>query len=408
MSAFEIVMLQLNTLVGDFDGNVAQILEQVAAAEQRHQRCVLVFPELTLCGYPPEDLLLRSSMEGRVDRALQAVCEGVAHSHVVVGYPRRVDGKLYNMAGMIHAGELVAEYAKHCLPNYQVFDEKRYFEAGNQVCVIPVHGVQVGLSICEDIWEAEPARLARAAGAEVILNLNASPFHRGKSDERRQLVAARAQENGIPVVYVNQVGGQDELVFDGGSFAVNADGRICAMAPHYEVGSYAMQLRREGGECVLAGTTSIEPMDEQTSVYQALVLGVKDYVDKNHFKGVVLGLSGGIDSALTLAVAVDALGADRVEAVMMPFRYTSQMSVEDAAEQSRRMGVSHKVISIESVYAAFMASLEEEFAGTRRDTTEENLQARCRGVLLMSISNKKGLLVLTTGNKSEMAVGYST
>jgi NAD+ synthase (glutamine-hydrolysing) len=408
MPAFEIVVLQLNTLVGDFDGNVAQILEAVAEAEQRYERCVLLFPELTLCGYPPEDLLLRPSIEGRVDRALKAVCAGVRHSHVVIGYPRLENGKLYNMAGMIHAGELIVEYAKQCLPNYQVFDEKRYFEAGTRPCVVPVHGIQVALSICEDIWEAAPARLAREAGAELILNLNSSPFHRGKSGERRERVAARARENGIPVVYVNQVGGQDELVFDGGSFAVNADGSVCALAPHYAVGSYPLRVEPAEGGCRLSGTITEQSLDEHTSIYQALVLGVRDYVNKNGFKGVVLGLSGGIDSALTLAVAVDALGPERVEAVMMPFRYTSQMSVEDAAEQSRRMGVSHKVISIEPIYEAFMASLQEEFAGTRADTTEENLQARCRGVLLMSISNKKGCLVLTTGNKSEMAVGYST
>lgn len=408
MSGFEIVMLQLNTLVGDFEGNVAQILEQVKVHEQRFSRCVLVFPELTLCGYPPEDLLLRPSIETRVDQALRSVCAGVAHSHVVVGYPRLKDGKLYNMAGVIHAGELLAEYAKHCLPNYQVFDEKRYFEAGNEACVVSVHGAQIGLSICEDIWEAEPARLARAAGAEIILNLNSSPFHRGKSDQRRSLVAARARENEVPVVYVNQVGGQDELVFDGGSFAVNANGEVCAQAPHYEAGAYCLQLQSVAGRCQLSGMIATESTHEHYCTYQALVLGVRDYVDKNRFKGVVLGLSGGIDSALTLAIAVDALGPDRVEAVMMPFRYTSQMSVEDAAEQSQRMGVNHKVISIEPIYEAFLLSLQEEFAGTAADTTEENMQARCRGVLLMSISNKKGVLVLTTGNKSEMAVGYST
>jgi NAD+ synthase (glutamine-hydrolysing) len=408
MPEFEIVMVQLNTLVGDFDGNVAQILDAVADAEQRYERCVLVFPELTLCGYPPEDLLLRPSIKGRVEQALQAVCAGVGHSHVVVGYPRLREGKLYNMAGMIHAGAIVAEYAKHSLPNYQVFDEKRYFDAGNEACVVPVHGVPLGLTICEDIWDAEPARLAREAGARIILNINSSPFHRGKAAERRELVAARARENALAVVYVNQVGGQDELVFDGGSFAVNADGCLVAQAPHYEVGSYPLGVQAGEGGCSLSGSVLEQPMDDYTSVYRALVLGVRDYVNKNGFRGVVLGLSGGIDSALTLAVAVDALGSQRVEAVMMPFRYTSQMSVEDAAEQSRRMGVSHKVISIEPIYEAFMASLREEFSGTQPDTTEENMQARCRGVLLMSISNKKGYLVLTTGNKSEMAVGYST
>ena len=406
MAGFEIIMAQLNTLVGDFDGNVGKILEQISAAEQSYKRYLLVFPELSICGYPPEDLLLRPSMPLRVDAALAAICAAVQRGHVVVGYPGQVAGKLHNMAAVIHRGEVVAEYAKQCLPNYQVFDEKRYFSAGSAACVVDVHGLRVGLSICEDIWELEPARLARQAGAELLVNLNASPFHLDKQQQRQQVVAQRARENQLAIVYVNQVGGQDELVFDGGSFAVNAGGELLARAPAYEEGAWSVRFPGDGAG-IEAG--SIAPaLDNLASVYQALVLGVRDYVGKNRFPGVVMGLSGGVDSALTLAVAADALGAGRVEAVMMPFRYTSQASVEDAAEQSRRLGVSHKVISIEAVYEAFMASLAEEFAGTEPDTTEENLQARCRGVLLMSISNKKGSLVLTTGNKSELAVGYST
>ena len=406
MAGFEIIMAQLNTLVGDFDGNVGKILEQIAAAEQRHRRYLLVFPELSICGYPPEDLLLRPSMPLRVDAALAAICAAVQRGHVVVGYPGQVAGQLHNMAAVIHRGEVVAEYAKQCLPNYQVFDEKRYFSAGSAACVVDVHGLRVGLSICEDIWELEPARLARQAGAELLVNLNASPFHLDKQQQRQQVVAQRARENQLAIVYVNQVGGQDELVFDGGSFAVNAGGELLARAPAYEEGAWSVRFPGDGAG-IEAG--SIAPaLDNLASVYQALVLGVRDYVGKNRFPGVVMGLSGGVDSALTLAVAADALGPGRVEAVMMPFRYTSQASVEDAAEQSRRLGVSHKVISIEAVYEAFLASLAEEFAGAEPDTTEENLQARCRGVLLMSISNKKGSLVLTTGNKSELAVGYST
>ncbi len=406
--AFDIIMAQMNTLVGDFDGNTAAITEQLTAAEKAHERCLLVFPELTLCGYPPEDLLLRPSMAHRVDEALQTLCHAVGHAYVVVGYPREIEGRLYNMAGVIHRGEIVAEYAKQCLPNYQVFDEKRYFEAGGDACVLDIYGVTVGLTICEDIWESAPAQLAVEAGAQLLINLNSSPFHRGKLDERQQVVAQRALENEVPIIYVNQVGGQDELVFDGGSFAVDAVGELVCRAPAFEQGSYRIGAELVDGRCQLE-PGAIEPvLEELPSIYQALVLGVRDYVQKNRFRGVVLGLSGGIDSALTLAVAVDALGAEQVEAVMMPFRYTSQASVEDAADQSRRQGVSHKVISIEPIYESFMASLAEEFAGTERDTTEENLQARCRGVLLMSISNKKGSLVLTTGNKSEMAVGYST
>jgi NAD+ synthase (glutamine-hydrolysing) len=408
MTAFDIIMVQLNTLVGDFDGNVGKIIGSVRRAEQDCPGAVLVFPELTLCGYPPEDLLLRPSMDHRIAAALETLRAAVTDSYVVIGYPRSIDGQLFNMAGVIHRGELIAEYAKQCLPNYQVFDEKRYFAAGTQPCVVDIHGVAVALSVCEDIWEAEPCRQARAAGAELILNLNASPYHRGKPEERRQLIAQRARENQLPIIYVNLVGGQDELVFDGGSFAVSADGELRAAAPHYEEGEYLLRVEAGENACTIWPATVAPPLDELTSVYQALVLGARDYVDKNGFRGVVLGLSGGIDSALTLAVAVDALGPERVEAIMMPFRYTAEMSVEDAAEQSERMHVSHKVISIEPIYAAFMQSLAEEFAGTAVDTTEENLQARCRGVLLMSISNKKGCLVLTTGNKSEMAVGYST
>lgn len=408
MPAFDIFMVQLNTMVGDFDSNLDQVLAAVQRAEAASDKAVLVFPELTLSGYPPEDLLLRPSVDRRVAAALDTLCAGVGSSHVIIGYPRRRQGHLYNMAGVIHRGALQAEYAKQCLPNYQVFDEKRYFNPGTDPCVIDIHGLPVALSVCEDIWEAGPSLQAREAGAELIVNLNSSPYHRGKPDQRQQLVALRARENDIPIIYVNQVGGQDELVFDGGSFAVAADGSLLAAAPHYSQGEYQLRVEIKDGRCNIAPAEIVPALQELESIYQALVLGARDYVNKNGFKGVVLGLSGGIDSALTLAVAVDALGPDRVEAVMMPFLYTAQMSVEDAAEQSRRLGINHKVISIEPIYDAFMASLAEEFADTEADTTEENMQARCRGVLLMSISNKKGLLVLTTGNKSEMAVGYST
>jgi len=289
-----------------------------------------------------------------------------------------------------------------------VFDEKRYFERGTTPCIFDIEGVRTAITICEDIWESGPASQAAEQDVQLMLNLNASPYHRGKQGERRELVSQRAREGNFAIVYVNQIGGQDELVFDGGSFVVDNHGSVCAAAQSFEEGSYSLLMDFDQTP-VRAREASIAPLENSLqSTWRALVLGVRDYVNKNRFPSVVLGLSGGIDSALTLAIAVDALGAERVEAVMMPFRYTSQMSVEDAAEQSELMGVVHKVISIESIYEAFMASLSEEFTGTRPDTTEENLQARCRGVLLMSISNKKGSLVLTTGNKSEMAVGYST
>jgi NAD+ synthase (glutamine-hydrolysing) len=409
MSKLSILMAQINTLVGDFDGNTKKVIETVRSAERGHDAPIVVFPELTLCGYPPEDLLLRPSIDLRVRQSLEEICAAMTGSaYAVIGYPRAMDGQLYNVAGIVHDGAIIAEYRKQLLPNYQVFDEKRYFAAGDQPCVVNVAGVQVGLSICEDIWEEGPTMQAASHGAELLININSSPYHRGKRDERRDVVGARARQAGIPIVYVNQVGGQDELVFDGGSFAVDANGELVAAAPCYEEGEYWLHCDSSQRPIQFSGSDICAPLNELESTWKALVLGVRDYVNKNRFPAVVLGLSGGVDSALTLAVAVDALGAERVEAVMMPFRYTSQMSVEDAAEQAGILGVSHKVISIEAIYEVFMESLAGEFSGLAPDTTEENLQARCRGVLLMSISNKKGALVLTTGNKSEMAVGYST
>lgn len=407
MSTLNILMAQMNTLVGDFEGNTGKIVATIARAQQACTAPVVVFPELTLCGYPPEDLLLRSSIDRRVERALDAICAAMdGDAYAVVGYPRRADGALYNVAGVLHRGTIVAEYRKQYLPNYRVFDEVRYFAAGSSPCIVDIEGVRVGLSICEDIWEEGPAAEAAAAGAEVLLNINSSPYHLGKRDERWETVGRRARDAGIPVIYVNQVGGQDELVFDGGSFGVDATGAVSGAAPNFEEGEY--WLKFDADEGAITGLEIAPPLDELEAVWRTLVLGTRDYVQKNGFKDVVLGLSGGVDSALTLAVAVAALGAECVKAVMMPFRYTAQMSVEDAAEQSEILGVEHSVVSIEPIYDAFMASLAEMFAGTEPDITEENLQARCRGVLLMSLSNKKGHLVLTTGNKSELAVGYST
>lgn len=409
MTTLNIVMAQINTLVGDFAGNTLKIIEAVKRSEADYLRPIVVFPELTLCGYPPEDLLLRESVELRVKQSLQRICEEITtDAYVIIGYPRKIKGELYNAAGVIHKGQIVAEYFKQHLPNYQVFDEKRYFCEGYSPCVLNIEGIKVALTVCEDIWEDGPTLQAAEAGAQLMINLNASPYHQGKQSERWDMVSLRACAAGMPIVYVNQVGGQDELVFDGGSFVVAADGIVCAAAPTYEEGEYSVQLDFSQLPVAISGMEVAAPETLLQSTWRALVLGVRDYVTKNRFPSVVLGLSGGIDSALTLAIAVEALGAERVEAIMMPFRYTSQMSVEDAAEQSDLLGVSHKVISIEPIYEAFMASLQEEFEGTQADTTEENLQARCRGVLLMSISNKKGSLVLTTGNKSEMAVGYST
>ena len=405
----KVVMGQLNTWVGDLQGNTDKVIKTALAVEQQEEPIMLVFPELTLTGYPPEDLLMRESLHDQIEVALQRLASELpSELYVVVGYPRRVDEQLFNAAGVIHGGALVGEYFKQRLPNYQVFDEKRYFAEGVEACVVDVAGIKVGITICEDIWHKEPADAAANLGAEFLINLNASPFHRGKHKERWQVLAQRATEQNIPMVYVNQVGGQDELVFDGGSFAVNANGELAMVAPDFEEGTYELSVSRTVRGVEISQGIAASALSDTAAVWQALVLGVRDYVEKNSFPGVVLGLSGGIDSAVTLAVAVDALGADRVQAVMMPFKYTADMSVEDAGEQAATMGVEYDVISIERIYEMFMSGLSGQFEGTKTDTTEENLQARCRGVLLMSISNKKHRLVLTTGNKSELAVGYST
>ena len=403
----KIIMAQINTLVGDIKGNTQRILD-VCVDQSALGVDMVVFPELTLTGYPPEDLLLRQHTTDLTAAALERLCQDLPDGlAVVVGYPRRQGGLLFNSAGVLYNGAVVAEYDKQCLPNYQVFDEKRYFEAGADTCVVTIKDLPIGLTICEDIWHPHPAANAAAAGAQLLINLNASPFHRGKQSERTAQVSALARTHQLPILYVNQVGGQDELVFDGGSFVVDARGDVQHRAIEFAEVMLSVEIETSPQLRVAAGAVAT-PLDELDAVWQALVLGMRDYVNKNGFPGVVLGLSGGIDSAVTLAVAVDALGPERVEAVMMPFRYTASMSIEDAAEQANTQGVAFSNRSIEPLYEAFMTTLAPAFEGLEPNITEENLQARCRGVLLMSISNKKNLLVLTTGNKSELAVGYST
>jgi NAD+ synthase (glutamine-hydrolysing) len=403
----KIVMAQINTLVGDIKGNTQRILD-VCVDQSALGVDMVVFPELTLTGYPPEDLLLRQHTTDLTAAALERLCQDLPDGlAVVVGYPRRQGGLLFNSAGVLYNGAVVAEYDKQCLPNYQVFDEKRYFEAGADTCVVTIKDLPIGLTICEDIWHPQPAANAAAAGAQLLINLNASPFHRGKQSERTAQVSALARTHQLPILYVNQVGGQDELVFDGGSFVVDARGDVQHRAIEFAEVMLSVEIETSPQLRVASGAVAT-PLDELDAVWQALVLGMRDYVNKNGFPGVVLGLSGGIDSAVTLAVAVDALGPERVEAVMMPFRYTASMSIEDAAEQANTQGVAFSNRSIEPLYEAFMTTLAPAFEGLEPNITEENLQARCRGVLLMSISNKKNLLVLTTGNKSELAVGYST
>lgn len=403
-----IVMAQLNFRVGDVQGNVEWIIEAANSAREAWEADVIVFPELSLCGYPPEDLLLRSSMQRRIEMGLQRLRDEVRGIYLVVGYPWLEDELRYNACAVIADGQLLASYYKQRLPNYRVFDEKRYFESGQQPCVVDIKGVAVALSICEDIWFPEPMAQARAAGAKLMLSLNASPFHLDKQLEREEVLAERVAEGEMPVIYVNQVGGQDELVFDGGSCVMDTGGVICQRAPAFVEGLYPVDLLLQDGIWRPRRTHCAELPELEASVYQALVMGVRDYVRKNGFKGVVMGLSGGIDSALTLAVAVDALGAERVDAVMMPYHYTAQISLEDAEAEAQLLGVGYRVLPIAPVVEALQQVLAPVFDGHSRDASEENLQARCRGTLLMAISNKKGSLVLTTGNKSELAVGYAT
>lgn len=402
-----LALAQLNLFVGDVDGNAARVI--AAARDAQAQGADLVmFPELALAGYPPEDLLFHSGFRRQVQAAIARVCRESGGIDVLVGYPEYDGTTIYNSAALVRGGRVYANHRKQCLPNYKVFDEKRYFTQGRSPTLVDVKGVRIALLVCEDVWEKVPAAEAKAAGAELVLVVNASPYQLHKQRNRQAVVRERALEVGLPFVYVNLVGGQDELVFDGNSFVMDADGTLTQRLPAWrEALAYVEFERRDGRLRPLVG--AIEPeLSEEASVYSALVQGVRDYVTKHRFPGVVLGLSGGVDSALTLAIAVDALGPERVHAVMMPSRYTARISLDEAAAQARLLGVKYSVLSIEAMFEATLATLRDEFAGRAPDTTEENIQSRCRGVLLMAISNKTGAMVLTTGNKSEMAVGYAT
>ena len=398
-----IVLAQINCTVGDLDGNAAKIL---AAANQARARgaALLVTPELALAGYPPEDLLLRDGFNQACARHLVQLANNISGIAVIVGHPLSEDGKIYNAASVLQSGKIVATYRKELLPNDSVFDEERYFEPGNQALVFDIEGTKVGVLICEDIWGKQPAARAKQADAELLVVLNASPFHIQKQATRYDVVRERIKEMGLPVAYVNSVGGQDELVFDGASFATNSKGQVVVQAPSFS--ESLLEIRFENAD-VQEGENA-PPQSLEASVYQGLCLGVKDYVQKNGFPGVLLGLSGGVDSALTLCIAVDALGAENVHAVMMPSQYTADISIADAQEMADILKVKYSVIPIKPLFDQFVANLAPEFIGRLADTTEENLQARIRGTLLMALSNKFGSIVLTTGNKSEMAVGYST
>ncbi len=407
MKPLRIAIAQINCVLGDLAGNARLILDAARQAQARGADLLLT-PELALCGYPPEDLLLRPDFYRSAARELDELARAAAVQApdvaLLVGHPEERQSQRYNAASLLRNGQVEATYYKHRLPNYEVFDEARYFTPGAQPCVIDIKGVRCGVNICADLWEPGAADAAHHAGAELLLGLNASPFHIDKQAQRYEVLRARIASTGIPVVYANLVGGQDELVFDGASFALDSNGQLTHQLPAFETALGIVEY--SAGKLVAGACTA--PLSAEAAAYAALKLGVRDYLGKNGFPGAIIGLSGGVDSALTLAIAVDALGADKVRAVMMPSPYTAQMSLDDSRAMIRGLGVRYDEIPIESAMQTFAALLAPQFAGLPADTTEENLQARIRGMLLMALSNKTGAIVLTTGNKSEMAVGYAT
>ena len=407
-STVKAALAQVDLKVGDVTGNTRKIIEYSIRARDELRADLVVFPELSVCGYPPEDLLFHAGFRTHAEEAVEEIQREVHGIAVLIGFPEYDGDNIYNSCGVLHDGEMLCRYRKHLLPNYSVFDEERYFTAGEDPAVFTLCGIRIGLTICEDIWRPEPIADARQAGAECIVAINGSPYDTRAQVRREQQLQTRVEESQVPIVYLNTVGGQDELVFDGNSLVMDAQGNVRFRAPAFEVGLYAVTLN--------STATGVEPEDGpvaeilplEQSIYEALVTGTRDYVDKHGFPGVVIGLSGGIDSALVLAIACDALGPERVRAVMMPFRYTSDMSQEDAAAQAATLGAGYDVIPIGPIYDATLKQLAPVFGGREEDVTEENIQARARGILLMAISNKTGRMLLTTGNKSEMAVGYAT
>lgn len=394
-------MAQTNPTVGDLTANRAQIIEIIKKKQADHD--LIIFPELALTGYPPEDLLFRKEFHQAVSENLKQIQAVTNDCYVLIGHPSVDQKNCYNSLSILHDGKIITQYQKQNLPNYEVFDETRYFTPGpKNPCLLNIKNYSIGICICEDAWRLGPVEDLITNGASIIVSINASPFDISKYQKRETLLKSHAQ-HGVAVIYVNQIGGQDELLFDGQSLAMDHQGTICARAPAFKEDLCTIEI--EGKK--LSGPTAPLLSKEQL-LYEALVCGTKDYVNKNHFPGVLLGLSGGIDSALTLAVAVDALGAERVHAVLMPSRYTADISYEDAIKELEILGVSHSLLSIEPAFNTLMTTLEPVFSGLPMDTTEENIQARIRGLLLMAMSNKSGNMVLTTSNKSESAVGYAT
>jgi len=402
-----IALGQLNLVVGDVSGNVQAMIEAANTARDELGAHLVVFPELSVTGYPPEDLLFHRGFHSKVDRALEKIADAARGIGILFGYPEYDGDTIYNSARLVRDGKVLANYRKRCLPNYGVFDEKRYFTPGTEACVIDYMRLKVGLAICEDVWEPEPARESADAGADLLLVINGSPYDTGRPESRIETHKRHVIPTRMATVYVNMVGGQDELLFDGSSMVLDGSGKLMHQAPMFETSLTVAEFTP--GEPMTCVQGELAPNPEKiAAIYQALVLGTRDYVDKHRFPGIVLGLSGGIDSGLVVAIAVDALGADRVRAVMMPSRYTASMSSDDAREQAGMLGVRYDVIPIEPIFEAAVGALEEVFEGRKPDVTEENIQARSRGMVLMAISNKTGAMLLTTGNKSEMSVGYAT
>jgi len=399
-----IALAQMNLHVGAIEKNTDQIIAWAQKAVEQKSDCIL-FPELSITSYPPEDLLMRPSLYERVDNALEKIRHAKLPITMIVGFPEKTKAGVYNAAAVIQHGKHIATYRKQALPNYDVFDEKRYFQAGNTPCLFELHGKKLAVTICEDAWKKEPIAKACEKGADAILCLNASPFDRDKAKERTNVIMTRAKDNHVSILYANLVGGQDEIVFDGGSFVTNSQGEITQLAPFFTESLMQVTLDKQAEPTPEKCDTT---QKEIKNIYDALVLGTRDYIEKNGFANAFIGLSGGIASALMLAIATDAIGSDRVTAVMMPSRYTASMSLEDAQQEAQALGVHYHVVEIEPIFNSFLHGLSPLFRDLEKNTTEENLQARIRGTLLMALSNKFHGIVLTTGNRSEMAVGYAT
>lgn len=406
----KIVVAQIELTIGDLEKNKAKVLESVAESRDKHQADIVLFPELCLTGYPPEDLLLRDDFHETVEKYKNDIVAQITGIDAIISFPHKTEQGLFNAAALVRDGKIVEYYYKQLLPNYSVFDEKRYFTRGTKPCVFEKNGINIGINICEDIWFPDgPVLQAKEAGAELILSVNASPFCIDKAEIRRKIIKQRAQEINAPLIYAHNVGAHDELVFDGGSMAVNADGEVCAIGAFFQEELIVIECHRtDSGEVRFVEQQLPKPCSDEELIYKAIVQGVRTYVLNSGYKGALVGLSGGIDSAVTVALAVAALGAENVEAVIMPSRYTSEGSIEDAIYEAEKLGIKYHNIDIEKPFTCFTDLLAPVFDGMPEDVTEQNIQARCRGVIIMALSNKLGKLVLTTGNKSEMAVGYAT